>query len=181
MSDPSFKFKDSRKIKHPESPLKRNRRERQSAEVYRLENLFVDEERKRLGLDEGNYIEGNLAGYVVVSVPETTTYAMAEEIKQKAMVMLKQPVTVITHNIAFLKATKLTPKEAAKIIKDGEDYAEQLQKEDAHRRDGDRSGPSVDGDGDSGKEGDRIDPEDPGDGGDQESDEEGIAKHEGQR
>jgi hypothetical protein len=75
------------------------------------------------GLEEC-YVEGDLEEYKVVSVPVTTTQRMQEEIKQTIQGRLNVPVMIISHNTAFLKAVKLSPNEAAKVIKKGEDYAE---------------------------------------------------------
>jgi len=93
--------------------------------VYRLEPL-ITKPNDRLGFvveGEVHHIEGELNNYVVVSVPETTSYAQAERIKAEATRLTEKPCCVISHNVTLLRAVKLAPNEAAKVIKHGEDYA----------------------------------------------------------
>jgi hypothetical protein len=125
--------------------------------VYRLESalepLTEEEMESAVAVQaEKHHIEGKLEDYIVVSVPETTSYEMAEDIKNRVMAVVKRPVCVISHNVSVLRAVKLTPKEAAEVIKKGEDYAEQQLAQAQHAGDGDGSGPGlrVVGSGDSG-------------------------------
>ena len=76
-----------------------------------------------LGIEKtDHYIEGVLDQYVIVSVPECTNMARAEEIKAQVMTLVKKPVVVISHNISLLKAVKLSASEAANAIRQGEEY-----------------------------------------------------------
>lgn len=124
--------------------------------MYRLENYLQKADEDEIMIEgEVHYIEGCLDNYVIISVPETTSQASAEKIKQEAIKLLNKPVCVITHNIAFVKAVKLSPKEAAAVIKRGEDYAEKASKidnalsannpDESGNSDGDRPGVCCDG------------------------------------
>ena len=90
--------------------------------MYRVEHLFRSDDRKELLIDgESHYIEGRLEDYHVVSVPEITTEATASEIRHKIEQNIGEPVMVVTHNVCFLTAVRLAPKEAAQLIKQAED------------------------------------------------------------
>jgi hypothetical protein len=70
-------------------------------------------------------VEGELDGRLVVSVPVTTSIERIRNIHDQLEVEFNKPVCVITHNMEFLVAKKLPPKEAAEVIKRIEDYAEE--------------------------------------------------------
>ena len=92
--------------------------------MYRLEPLLKVVDVLGFAVQgEVHHIEGELDNYVVVSVPETTSYAQAERIKVEATRLTEKPCCVISHNVNFMRAVRLSPKEAAKVIKAGEDYA----------------------------------------------------------
>jgi len=57
---------------------------------------------------------------VVLSVPETTSRASCDRLRDAAVKELRKPVLVVTHNVEFLRATKLSTAEAARVIKQAE-------------------------------------------------------------
>jgi len=90
--------------------------------VYRVEHL-TSEGKPIEGMEEC-FIEGELDGWLVVSVPETTSLRTSQRMKDVLQLKMRKPVMIITHNTAFMKAIRLKPNEAAKVIKHGEDHAE---------------------------------------------------------
>ena len=97
--------------------------------MYRLEPLLEKADPDVIAVvNQTHHIEGQLGQYVVVSVPECCNLERAEQIKNQVMELVKKPVVVLSHNISLLKAVKLSPSEAAQVIKQGEEYAEQMLK-----------------------------------------------------
>jgi len=115
----TYQVRDRR---HHAQPVKRNRKERQSALVFRVEPLCHRGE-KIEGLEDC-YVEGEIEQWTIVSVPVTTSRRMQEEMKNTLQMRWNKPILIISHNTTFLRAIKLSPNEAAKVIKHGEDYAE---------------------------------------------------------
>lgn len=111
--------------------MKRNRKERRSAVVYRLEHVFKgDSPEQPLLVDEQpHYIEGELGNRVIISVPEMTSMVTVERIQDVAEEALGKPVLVVTHNVEFMKAVKLTPQETSKVVKQVEDAKEDERKQ----------------------------------------------------
>ena len=96
--------------------------------MYKLTPLLEKFDSEIVSLEkQDHYIEGTLDQYVVVSVPESTNMARAEEIKEKVMSLVKKPVVVLSHNISLLKAEKLSASEAAEAIRKGEAYAKHFE------------------------------------------------------
>jgi len=85
--------------------------------VYRVEKLFREKDSEELRLNEEvHYIEGEIDDWLVASVPETTSAASAKMTQDRIQAATNRPVLIITHNIEFMRAVKLTPAEAAKVI-----------------------------------------------------------------
>lgn len=107
---------------HPSAVRKRNRKERRSAVVYRVEHLLHDSTPVPDLPD--CYVEGELDAWIVVSVPSTTTQATMDKMKETLQYNMNKPVLIVSHNTSFMKAVRLSPSETAKHIKLGEDYGE---------------------------------------------------------
>lgn len=158
--------------------------------MFRVEALFGESDKQLVRLDDGSehYIEGELDGWLIVSVPETTSPNAANRVKQALETATNRPVLIVTHNIHFLKLGRLSATEAGRVIRTAEGNlialkeAQYAQEEDleesaaaariAEERarlisgDGDRSGSDLDGAGDFGSDVDRQasgehDPDDP--------------------
>ena len=71
--------------------------------------------------DDTFFIEGKLDKYIIVSAPLETPIELAKQIKEAVERLTNQPACVVSHNIYFLKATKLSSAEAGKILKEVED------------------------------------------------------------
>ena len=134
MEKKTYKSKDSRKVDPKtltmplKSLVKRNRQERKNAQIYRLESLLSKVDTLGFAVEgEVHHIEGAIDQYVVVSVPETTSYAQAERIKTEAIRLTGKPACVVSHNVTFLRAVKLSPKEAAEVVKQGENHAARVE------------------------------------------------------
>lgn len=145
------------------SPIRRNREERRSASVYRVESLFGEEDSQTLRIDgEVHHIEGEIDSWLVHSVPETTSDRAAAEIKNLLQLATNRPVLIITHNTQFMRAVKLSASEAAKVIKRAEDAIQEAltEQEEAdvtpdvriNPSDGGGSGSDESGDSNSGTE-----------------------------
>ena len=123
--------------------------------MYKIEFLLKDH--SILPEAEQCYLEGEIEDCLVLSVPITTSRKTQGEICGELGKKFNKHVVVISHNMAFMKAVKLPAKEAAKIIKECEDYAEantdKEQPGDTIGDDGDRSGVGVNGRSDIGKDG----------------------------
>ncbi len=72
-----------------------------------------------LEADPAQYIEGRLEDVVFASVPPTASGHSCERLAETLQVSLqdKKQICVLTHNIELLKARKLSPTEAAEIIR----------------------------------------------------------------
>lgn len=105
--------------------MKRNRKERRHAEVYRLEPLLDRDDPNILEQHAPDHmIEGTFGEYVIVSVPESCNMLRAKDIQNQVTALVHRPVVVMSHNISLLKATKLSASEAAECIRKSEKYAE---------------------------------------------------------
>lgn len=128
--------------------------------MYKLESLFVASGGQELLIDDRPYyLEGELENRVILSVPEDTSRAAVERIQKSAQALLGKPCLVTTHNVEFMRVRKLSPADAAQVIKRGEEQTEaaikrmtaenaNLEAADATIRDG--SGPRDGVHGDSG-------------------------------
>lgn len=97
---------------------RRNRKRRKASGIYKLESFFRETDKETLSVQgKTYYINGNLSGYLIVSVPETTTRASAMTLEQELSKVAKKPVLLVTHNMAFLRATILTTEERAELTK----------------------------------------------------------------
>ena len=147
----------------PGTPVRRNRKERKGANVYRVESLYGASDHQLLKLEgEEHFLEGEIDQWLIISVPETIRVEVAAQYKQQLQIATGRPVMIITHNVQFVKLNRLSPSEAAKVIKRAEDNAfEDIEEAEAAARikeeraklvsgDGSGSGDSVDGDRDSG-------------------------------
>jgi hypothetical protein len=105
----------------------RNRQQRRRATVYRLEPMFQPDRRKPLlATGPEHHIEGELSGYLIVSVPPTASHESCGQLQEQLGAALGRPeknIVIVTHNIEFLRVRKLTPAEAAKLIRDVEERA----------------------------------------------------------
>jgi hypothetical protein len=100
---------------------------------------------------EGHFIEGEIEAWTIVSVPVTTSLNQMHCIQKILQARFQKPVLIIAHNTSFLKAVRLSPKEAARVIKYGEDHAEARTKAvEAYpaQQEGVGGGADSDGDGD---------------------------------
>lgn len=96
--------------------------------MYRVVPLFNEETRAEWPDSPHWVVEGKLEDQIIISVPVTTSMSRIRKICDEATKELGKPVTVITHNMEFLVAKKLPPKEAAATIKRIEDYAEERER-----------------------------------------------------
>lgn len=146
----------------------RNRKTRYATVVTRLVPRFRD--KQAVGVEAygmPHEIEGELADYVIVSVPCSESHASAKVLREKLQEALAKPVLIVTHNVEFLLAKKLTPKEGAKFLKEIEEVFDNDATDtsgdretgilgdepEADADDGDRPGVGVDGSGGGGGEG----------------------------
>ena len=60
-------------------------------------------------------IEGRLEDHVVISVPPTMTERSVRELLENLSKKISAPVIVVTHNISFLKARRMTAREVSLI------------------------------------------------------------------
>ena len=98
--------------------IKRN----QSMAIYQLEPLGIKGQSGPLSdgpLEScGEYIiQGEIKDHVIVSVPLTMTQRSAMELTTKLRDTLDKPVILVTHNMHFLKARKLSFKDAVVVNK----------------------------------------------------------------
>jgi hypothetical protein len=96
---------------------KRNRKQRYDADVYRLEHLLKDGTPCPVSEEQNHFIEGGIDGVMVLSVPTNTPAKVAANVQEMVSKKFNQDVLIVTHNIGFLKATKISPKEAAELVK----------------------------------------------------------------
>jgi hypothetical protein len=105
--------------------MKRNRRERRKALLYKLESVFRPRPDKsplseaELETAPPHFIEGELDGVIFVSVPETASHNSCQKLREIIGVLYgdKKQVVILTHNIELLKATKMDPNVAAAVLK----------------------------------------------------------------
>lgn len=101
-----------------------NRKTKRASGYYRLQPIFGDGDKEPFEIGGVTHvIEGHLDGFAVISVPETTTQAMALDQEHQFAEHLKQPVLIVGHNVTFLKATLMTGKEVAELQKAAEENA----------------------------------------------------------
>jgi len=63
-------------------------------------------------------IKGKLENHLICSVPESTSGATVNELSKELERKFKKPVIVITHNMEFVKAKRLTGKEAQQVLRE---------------------------------------------------------------
>lgn len=129
--------------------MRRNRQQRKSISVYRLDSLFRKKpgdtplSEAQLQIAPPHYLEGEIENTIFVSVPMTTTINSCERLRSMLQVALQETgkqVVILTHNIEVLKATRLPRKVAAQVLRNIEDSVE--GKADG-RDNGSRSGPRL--------------------------------------
>jgi hypothetical protein len=109
--------------------------------------LFRADQRKPLSVENiglPGEIEGELEGYVVVSIPETETHASARTVRETLSKALGKPILIVTHNVEFLVTKRLPPKEGAKVIKRMEDALDALANQSNASSDGSAAGSAAD-------------------------------------
>lgn len=74
-------------------------------------------------------VQGELDDYIIVSVPTTTSQNAAESLRKRLTEAVQRPVILVTHNIHFLRARKMSSAEARKTIKRAEAGLEQITRE----------------------------------------------------
>lgn len=119
----------------------RSRKERRAATLWELHPLFRKEKSDKpiteaeLESDPAQYVEGKLGDVVFASVPPSASGHSCERLEETLRVSFadKKQVCVLTHNIELLKARKLTPKEAAAIVRrvESPSVAEEFAKREA--------------------------------------------------
>lgn len=72
-----------------------------------------------------HYIEGKLGDIQLVSIPETTSHAMASQLKTSLEEALGVVVLIVTHNTQFMQVRKMTPSDSSKVVKEVEDIREE--------------------------------------------------------
>lgn len=87
------------------------RTKKNKKKVYRLEPVKYSPEGALVQHDLGllpadQKIRGSLEGYLVVSVPVTTSQARAEAIRQSLGAVSNKAI-IVTHNIEFLRAVQI--------------------------------------------------------------------------
>lgn len=104
---------------------RKNRKRKKASGVYRMEPLYQDADKSELVVGENTYyIDGKLGEFLIVSVPETTTQASAADLEQELAKVAKKPVLVISHNMTFLRATLLSRKELAELMRNAKEPEE---------------------------------------------------------
>lgn len=66
-------------------------------------------------------IEGEIGDYTLVSVPPTISHQAAKVLEENLKSELGKPVMIFTHNVQFLRVTKMTPKDVNKVLKEVEE------------------------------------------------------------
>lgn len=66
-------------------------------------------------------IEGEIGGYVIVSVPPSISHQTAKALEESLKTELGKPVMILTHNVQFLRVAKMSPKDVNKVIKEVEE------------------------------------------------------------
>lgn len=85
--------------------------------AYQCLPLFGDKPEERLIAGRPMLVEGDLDGYLVLSVPESTTVAGAQRLQQDLEAELGRKVLLVTHNLQFMRMVRLSPSEAAAVIR----------------------------------------------------------------
>lgn len=105
--------------------LKRNRRERRRALLYKLESIFRPRPdisplpEADLEKAPPHFFEGELDGVLFVSVPETASHNACQKLREMLDVVYggKKKIVILTHNIELMKITKLDTTTAAAVLK----------------------------------------------------------------
>jgi hypothetical protein len=84
---------------------------------YKLNALSNEADDENLVSDNEFEVEGELEDHIIISVSPNMSHRSVDELLKKLSEVVSRPVIVITHNIQFLKATKLSQKEATAIAK----------------------------------------------------------------
>jgi len=91
------------------------------------ENLPITESQWQAGpssvMDFGDAKQAEISDVLFVSVPSTTSAHTCEKLRDMILISLsdKKQVMILTHNIELLRAEKLKPADAAKVIKNIEE------------------------------------------------------------
>lgn len=91
--------------------------------MYKLVPIVEETEVAKLEQDDldEHFVEGEIDGRVIIKVTTDMSYATVYELQKLYENESGKPVSVFTDNIEFFKAVKLSPKEAAKVAKWGEE------------------------------------------------------------
>lgn len=130
----------NKKGPRPVGPLMAYSKTKQKRSVYRLVPLLrpsaeqSEARGKFLGLEEleAYYLDADdkkLADYVFLSVPPSMPYERLTDLQEKCVRLFDKPVVLVTHNVAFLKATRITEKEAKRMVEDERKAAIAREKE----------------------------------------------------
>jgi hypothetical protein len=65
---------------------------------------------------KAHVIVGRLAERLLISVPESTTDEAAQQLARMAEKSIGEPVFIVTHNVQFLQARKLTEEETRMVL-----------------------------------------------------------------
>lgn len=88
--------------------------------VYQLESLISDGDNPlegKLSINSEFDIEGDIEDHVIISVPSSMSHRSVEELLEKLSKEITSPVIITTNNIHFLRARKMTHKEAMQVSK----------------------------------------------------------------
>jgi len=102
--------------------MARNRQQRRDATIYRLEPIIQADARESiLATGPEHFIEGEIGDCLIVSVPPTASHETCRQLRdqlREAIGRVDRNILILTHNIEFLRARKLTPAEASKILRE---------------------------------------------------------------
>lgn len=89
---------------------------------YKLKALGIEDEdtdnpEAPLQVDEEFIVKGKIEDHVIVSVSPNMSQRSANELVVKLGETIKKPTIIVTHNIQFLRAQKISAKDAMKISK----------------------------------------------------------------
>lgn len=82
------------------------------------------------------YIDGELEDCLLISVPLSTTVRAAQQLREQVEAATKRTVLIYTHNVEFLKVTKLSPREGAALLKQVEQSNDDANSEPPQGGDG---------------------------------------------
>jgi hypothetical protein len=91
---------------------------REGDEPYVAEDGTVIED---LGEGPPYFVEGEFEGRLIVSVPDSASTRACQELQARLEQQFLRPALVLTHNIQFVEAVRLTAAEANAVVKQAED------------------------------------------------------------